>query len=179
MRYYKDQFTIVEQEEIEIETHYGEYIVVASVETSLNTSGETTRRKYLTIYEIEENDEEKGFWEKLWQLLKSNYPILPRTFIPEEKQLEDFLNDWIINWELPKHQIAKVKQGGKKLRINYDKELEKRTKRAENQSYQYDNPSIAHWQYPDDMDRTFIKPHYKRGMHPHSQAQLKQNQKTS
>lgn len=182
MRYYKDPFTIVDEEEFEIETAYGNYLAVASVEKSMNSSGEIKRRKYITIYEIEEEEEEeKGLWAKLRQLFQSNYPILPRTFVPEEIKLEAALSDWIINWELPKHEIEKAKLGGKKLKINYDNELESRTKKARNQAYRYDEPSIESWQspYPDDMDRTFIQPHYKRGKHPNSQASLKQNQKTS
>jgi hypothetical protein len=178
MRYHKDPFTVVEEEEIELDTDYGNYLAIGSVETSLNSSGETTRRKYITIYEIEEVKEEKGFWGKIRQLFQSNYPILPKTFIPEEIQIENFLKDWIINWELPKHELEKAKQGGKKLKINYDKELERLRKEAQNKAYRYSEPSIAHWQYPEDMDRTFHHQSYKRGMHPNSRSNLR-NQKTS
>jgi hypothetical protein len=180
MRYYKDQFTLVDEEEIELETDYGVYLAVMAVETQFFENRTiASRKQYVTIYEIEEEEEEdKGFWRTLWNILRSKSPILPKIHIPNDQQMEDFINGWIINWELPRHQIERTKQGGRKLRINYDKELEKRTKKAENQTYRYDDPSTSHWQYSDDMDRTFHHQSYKRGMHPNSRSNLR-NQKTS
>jgi hypothetical protein len=183
MRYYKDQHTMVDEEEIELETDYGRYLAVVAVETMI-FPGRISRKKYITIYDIEEDEEEeKGFWRKLRELFETNYPILPSTLIPDEIQINDAIHDWIINWELPKHQIEKAKQGGNKLRINYDKELEDRTKKAKNKVLRYDLPEATSWDQPQhkdiDLDRTFSHKQYKRGMHPNSQAHLKQNQKTS
>ncbi|WP_028777041.1 hypothetical protein [Shimazuella kribbensis] len=179
MRYYKDQYTVVDEEDIELGTAYGNYIVTVSVETMV-FPGRISRKKYITIFELEDEDEEKSFWGKLRDLFGTNHPILPRTLVPDEIQMDDAIHDWIINWELPKHQIEKARVAGKKLRINYDKELEDRTRKAKNKILRYDEPTITHYQYRDiDLDRTFSKNKYKRGMHPHSQAQLKQNQKTS
>jgi len=177
MKYYKDQHTIVEEEEIELGTDYGNYMVVIAVETMI-FSDRISRKKYITIYETEEEEEEKGFWGKVRQLFQSNYPILPRTLVPEEIKIGDAINDWIIDWELPKHEIAQAIQGGKNLKINYAKELERRTKDAQIKAYRYEEPTIESWNSGDDMDRTFIQPHYKRGMHPNSQAKLKQNRET-
>jgi hypothetical protein len=182
MRYYKDQHTLVEQEEFELETDYGNYLAVIAVETMV-FPGRISRKKFITIYEIEDEDEEeeKSFWRKLWSVLKTNHPILPRTLVPDEIQIDDAIHDWIINWELPRHQIERAKQGGKKLRINYDRELERRTKKTDNKILRYDIPEATSWdQNKDiDLDRTFPETKYKRGMHPNSQAHLKQNQKTS
>lgn len=179
MRYYKDSHTVVDEEDFEIEADYGKYIVVAAVETMV-FPGRISRKKFITIFEVEDEDEEKGFWGKLRELFGSNHPILPRTLVPDEIQMDDAIHDWIINWELPQHQIAKAKQGGKRLRINYDKELEDRTRKAKNKILRYDEPTISHYQNREvDLDRTFSPKPYKRGMHPNSQARLKQNQKTS
>jgi hypothetical protein len=184
MRYYKDQYTLVDEEEMELETDYGVYLAVMSVETKFQIEEATSiRRQYVTIYEIEEEEEGQGFWRRLWNILRTKRPILPRTYIPNEKQMEDVINGWIINWELPMHQIEKAKQGGRKLRINYDRELERRTNKTENNILRYDIPEATSWDQPQhkdiDLDRTFSLKQTKRGMHPNSQANLKQNQKTS
>jgi hypothetical protein len=182
MRYYKDQFTLVDEEEIELETDYGLYLAVMAVETQFFDNRSTASRKqYVTIYEIEE-EEHKGFWRTLWNILRSKSPILPKIQIPNDQQMEDFINGWIINWELPMHQIERAKQSGRKLIINYDRELEQRTKKLENKILRFEPPDIDSWEQPHkdiDLDRTFPEQKYKRGMHPNSQAHLKQNQKTS
>jgi hypothetical protein len=181
MRYYKDQFTLVDEEEIELETDYGVYLAVMAVETQFFENRITaSRNQYVTIYEIEDVEEKRGFWKTLWSILRTKSPILPKIHVPNDQQMEDFINGWIINWELPSHQIERAKQGGRKLIINYDKELEQRTKKTENNIRRYDEPTFTHWQHKDvDLDRTFPETKYKRGMHPNSQAHLKQNQKTS
>lgn len=181
MRYYKDQFTLVDEEEIELETDYGLYLVVIAVETQFFDDRTTASRKqYVTIFEIEDEEEEdKGFWRTLRSILRSKSPILPRIHIPNDQQMEDFINGWIINWELPRHQIERAKQGGRKLIINYDKELEQRTKKLENKVLRFEQPDIDSWDQPQhndiDLDRTFPEQKYKRGMHPNSQAHLKLN----
>jgi hypothetical protein len=180
MRYYKDPHTVVEEEEVELETDYGFYLAVVAVETMVFPS-RISRKKFITIYDIEEDEEdEKGFWRKLREFFETNYPILPRTLVPDEIQIDDAILDWIINWELPRHQIERAKQGGRKLIINYDRELEQRTKKLENKILRFEPPDIDSWDQPQhndiDLDRTFPETKYKRGMHPNSQAHLKQNQ---
>jgi hypothetical protein len=127
----KDQFTLVDEEEMELETDYGVYLAVMAVETKFQIEeAASLRRQYVIIYEIDE--EEQGFWKNLWNILRTKRPILLRTYIPNDKQIENIINGWIINWELPRYQIEKAKQGGEKLRINYERELERRTKKIEN-----------------------------------------------
>jgi hypothetical protein len=59
MRYYKESHTLVDEEEIELDTDYGNYMVVVAVETMVFPS-RISRKKFITIYEIGDEVEEKG-----------------------------------------------------------------------------------------------------------------------
>jgi hypothetical protein len=84
---------------MELETDYGVYLAVMAVETKFQIEeAASLRRQYVIIYEIDE--EERGFWKDLWNILRTKRPILLRTYIPNDKQMEDIINGWIINWEL-------------------------------------------------------------------------------
>jgi hypothetical protein len=78
---------------------------------------------------------------------------------------------------------VRAKQGGEKLIINYDRVLERRTKKLNNNVSRYDIPDATSWDQPQhndiELDRAFSHKKNKGGMHPNSQANLKQNQKTS